>query len=172
MARPKKVQATEEPKIEVPETIIEQLEIENEDAPIEEKAENIPVTEKTQEAITPKEVIETFNETGMRFYTANGPELSKEQKIINFLNEREGEVKINDFLKSLFPIPKFNEPPVWLQQGESKQLRVLLEKMRLAGQLNIQGDRHMMLGSFYYPDSVTGKTHYHNLNTVQIVVKK
>lgn len=117
------------------------------------------------------EILERHKDVSI--YESMKDELPMEQKITNFLNSREsGEIKMNDFLKSLFPIPKFNEPPVWLNQGASKQLRVTLENMKKNGLINIMNDTHMKLGTFYYPDVTTLQTHYHNLNTVSIVVKK
>lgn len=100
-------------------------------------------------------------------------DLSMEEKIINFIDSREfGGIRINDFLKSLYPIQKGNTPPIWLQQAKSKELRVLLDKMQDEGKISIINNKHKLLGTHYYPDTTTMKTHYHNLNTVILEVKK
>lgn len=103
----------------------------------------------------------------------NNDNTSIEEKIAVFLDSRgSGEIKLNDFLKSLFGVPKFGEPPIWSSQGNSKVLRVTLTKMVTDGLINIQNNNHVKLGTFYYPDMSTGKTEYHTLNTVPIVAIK
>lgn len=99
-------------------------------------------------------------------------ELSNEQKILNYLEGKSGEVGLNDFLKSLFPLPKSGEPPVWLQQGSSRTLRSVLEGLQSKMLINIINNRHRLLGQSYYPDATTGKQQHHNLNTVIVVAKK
>lgn len=99
-------------------------------------------------------------------------ELSMEQKIINFMEDKSGEVRLNDFLKSLFGLPKPYEPAQWLNQGANRLLRATLEKLSKDGLLAIKDNAHMRLGNFYYPDSTTGKTEYHNLNTVKVFATK
>ena len=86
-------------------------------------------------------------------------------------NDKEGELRINDFLKSLFGLPKFNEPAQWLLQGNSKYLRSVLEGMQTKGDITIKDNRHRMLGQSHY-EPITGKQLHHTLNTVDIVVKK
>lgn len=94
--------------------------------------------------------------------------LSMEEKIVAFLEGKTGFVKINDFIKSLYPLPKFNEPAQWLQQGVNRQLKNMLTNMQTEGKITVRDNRHILLGSAYYPDSTTLKTHYHNLNSVII----
>jgi len=98
-------------------------------------------------------------------------EMSMEDKISSFLQSRTGEVRMNDFLKSLFPIPKHNEPPILLLQSSSRVLRKVLDDMQSKGQIIIINNLHHRLGDPYYPDSTTGKTEYYNLNTLQIQAK-
>jgi len=96
-------------------------------------------------------------------------DLSMEEKLMKFLQARgSGYFKVNDFLKSLYPITKFNEQPNWLGQGESKRLRNMLETMRMNGQIKISNDMHRRLGTFHYPDTTTLKTDYYNLNNVPL----
>jgi hypothetical protein len=48
--------------------------------------------------------------------------LSFEERIEAFIKDKKDWVKLNDFLKSLFPIPKFNEAPVYINKGEMKRI--------------------------------------------------
>lgn len=102
------------------------------------------------------------------------PKLSFEDRIIAFLDSRNTIefVKMNDFLKSLYPLPKPNHPVAWMDQGAMKRLRILLEKMQAEGKIQIQSNAHHKLGTAYYPDTVTMKTEYHNLSSVVIDAKK
>lgn len=102
----------------------------------------------------------------------NNDDRSIEEKVTEFLDSRgNGEIKMNDFLKSLYGVPKFGEPPLWSTQGVSKALRATLDKMQKDGLITIQNNNHMKLATFYYPDN-TAVTNYHNLNSVQIVAIK
>jgi len=99
-------------------------------------------------------------------------ELSMEQKILNFIESRQpGEIRMNDFLKSLFPVPKFGEPPLWTQKGESKRLRIVLDELQKQRLIQVVNNMHLKLGQFYH-EGETQQTKHHNLNTVTIVVKK
>lgn len=99
-------------------------------------------------------------------------DLSMEDKILNFIDSRpDGEIKMNDFLKSLYPLPKFNEPAVYLQQAKAKELKGVLAKLESEGKVSFVGNGHTKLGKFYYEGNDT-VTKYHNILTTQIVVKK
>lgn len=99
-------------------------------------------------------------------------ESSIEEKVLKFIESRgSGKIELNSFLKSLYGVQRFNEPPKWLKQGTNRQLRAILEKMQQEGKVNIDGRRHMRLGQPYYADSKP-ETQYHNLNTVPIIVNK
>ncbi len=95
------------------------------------------------------------------------PNLSKEERLNAYLENRSGVVRMNDFLKSLYPIPKNNEPALWKNQGEMKQLRMILENMQVAGKINVVNDTHRLLGKHYYAGEGQVQTH-HNLGTVTI----
>lgn len=97
-------------------------------------------------------------------------ELSREEKVLKFLTGKKDYVKLNDFLKSLYPLPKLNEPPSWLQLGMSKELKGLLEGMQAEGKLDIADNRHNMLGKIYY-EGDQQYTRHHNLSTVEIWAK-
>lgn len=99
-------------------------------------------------------------------------ELSKEEKIINFLESRgDGEFVINDFLKSLYPTPTYNMPAEYLRQGESKALKGLLTKMQAEGKIAFVDNSYQKLGQFYYEGGDTQTKHYNILN-VKIIAKK
>lgn len=99
-------------------------------------------------------------------------DLPMEQRILNFVENRSGEIKLNDFIKSLYGVPKFGEPSLWLSQGASKEIKGVLNKLCNEGLLGIVSNSHMKLGTFYYPDTSTMKTEYHNLNTIRIIAVK
>lgn len=100
-------------------------------------------------------------------------ELPLDERLVLFIESRDGnDVKLNDFIKATYGVPKFNEPPKWTLQGESKRLKGILDAMVKSSKIVIQNDNHLKLGTFYYPDTTTGKTHYHNLHTIQLVAKK
>jgi hypothetical protein len=96
-----------------------------------------------------------------------------EEKILSFLKSRNtgSYIPINDFLKSLFPLAKMNEPKAWQNQHTMKTLKNTLEEMVKSGQIAIEGNIHQRLSKFYYPDSTTGVTHYYNLDTLIIKAK-
>lgn len=99
-------------------------------------------------------------------------ESSIEEKILKFIESRgSGKIELNSFLKSLYGVQRFNEPPKWLKQGTNRQLRAIIEKMQQEGKINVDGRKHMRLGQPYYADSKP-ETQYHNLNTVPIIVNK
>jgi len=99
-------------------------------------------------------------------------DLPMEQKILNFVEIRSGDIKMNDFLKSLFPIPAFGAPPTWNNQGASKLLKNTLDGMVREGKIKIKNDMHRRLATFYYPDNNSGKTEYHTIGSVSIIAQK
>lgn len=95
-----------------------------------------------------------------------------EDRIVAFLESRgAGQIfKINDFLKSLYPIPQLNAPPTWMDQAAMKRLRVTLDNMQSHGKLTISNNSHAKLGTHYY-EGVEQFARFHNLNTVPIEAK-
>lgn len=179
-------EVVEVPKVETIETLVGDMEVLSSESPevkpvigdeppsvtLEEVKEVEKVEEdvvQTEEVLIP--VIEKSIEQIKEARAATNEEISIEQKITNYLNDKEGELRINDFLKSLFGLPKFNEPAQWLLQGNSKYLRSVLEGMQTKGDITIKDNRHRMLGQSHY-EPITGKQLHHTLNTVDIVVKK
>lgn len=97
-------------------------------------------------------------------------ELTQEEKILKFLDGKKDYVKMNDFLKSLYPVPTFSAPAAWLNQAVSKTLKGLLESMVKDGLIEIANNNHGMLGKHYY-EGVDAKQRHHNLTTVEIWAK-
>lgn len=150
-----------EPQI-VEKTVLEPVdtsEPNNEEKEVLIETELPVVAESIQEEPKPIEIIQQSEKE----------ELSMKDSIVKFLQSRQGEfVKINDFIKSLYPLPKFNEPPKYLQQGETKVIKQVLLELQSAALIKIEGNMHTLLGTMYYPDTTTMKTQYHNLNSVVI----
>lgn len=97
---------------------------------------------------------------------------TEEEKILSFIDSRSsGEIKLNPFLKSLYPLPSLAEPAKYLQMGESRRLRGLLDKMQSEGKIKLADDRYKSLGDGYYV-GVEHKLAHYNLEDVEIVVKK
>lgn len=115
--------------------------------------------------------VEVKQEPVAQAATAEESELTIEEKIVNFVNSREGEIKLNPFLKSLYPRPILNEPEIYLRQGESKAIKHTIQKLVDRNEFQVKGDTHKLLGSFYYNDAEQ-KTKYHNINTIEVVVNK
>ena len=95
-----------------------------------------------------------------------------EASILKYLDSKgEGGHLLNDFLKSLFPIPKFNEPAIYLTQENSRYIRHVLDNMQLESKISIVNNSHRKLGAHWYEEG-TGVAKKHNLLTVKIVAKK
>ena len=95
-----------------------------------------------------------------------------ESSIVKYLDGKgEGEHLLNDFIKSLFPIPKFNEPAIYLTQENSRYIRHVLDNMQLESKISIVNNSHRKLGAHWYEEG-TGVAKKHNLLTVKIVAKK
>lgn len=130
-----------------------------------------PVIGETPPSVTLDEV-KDIKEPEIKETEIVPEDISKEEKILRFLEKREGEIRLNDFLKSLYGVPKPNQPLDYLQREASKELKKILTKLSNEGAIHVVSDAHTKLGGIYYPDSTTGITHYHNINSVTIVVKK
>lgn len=98
------------------------------------------------------------------------PELTMEDKIVKFLEGKNDFVKMNDFLKSLYPIPTMQNPAKWMQQQVSKTLKGLLDSMVKDGVIKISGDKHLQLGKPYYHGADQRQAH-HNLTSIEIYGK-
>lgn len=122
----------------------------------EEKRESAPITPKV-EAVAPIR-----------------PEVDKskthKERIISFVEGKRGQgtIKLNDFLKSLYPLPKGNEPQQHLEQGNLRKLRQDIRELKAEGKLNLNNDSFEQLGNPHFPDQTTGRTHYKNLTDTPI----
>jgi len=187
--KPKVAKAPKEkpelPKVELPIEPVIETPIEESIVGDEPPSVTLDEVKRVEEVIEPikeepkviVEVVEEIKPTIQKedtyaYAATETKDLSMEEKVLKFIESRDGEIKMNDFLKSLFGVPKFGEPAVWLSQATSKELRGVLAKLNNEGRINIISNAHMNLGTFYYPDTTTGKTAYHNLNTVSIIAKK
>lgn len=101
------------------------------------------------------------------------PKLSLEDKILAFLNGRTGSfVKINDFLKSLYSVPKLGETPWFANQQKNKSLRRTLQKLQAEGKVEFANNTFEKLGTHYYDtNDVEQKTKYHTIANLPIEAK-
>lgn len=122
--------------------------------------EPIKYVEERQPDVLKEEAVERLSDDTM------------EASIVKYLDSKgEGEHLLNDFIKSLFLIPKINEPAIYLTQENSRYIRHVLENMQLDCKINIVNDLHKRLGEHWY-EPETGIAKRHNLSTVKIVAKK
>lgn len=92
------------------------------------------------------------------------------QKILDFLKDKKDFVRINDFIKSTYPLHKGNERPIWDNPRESKFIKSILEQLRKERAIEIKNNLHNELGSFYYWKD-DPKTRYHSLSSLNIEVR-
>lgn len=157
MATKKKIE-TEKVETIIEETIQPKVEL-----VVEKKVENSETTtviEEVKVEIAPP-IIEIQEES----------ELSIEDKILNFVNSRQGEIKLNPFIKSLYPKQNFNEPEIYLRQGESKSIKHTIQKLIDRNEFKVKDNTHKLLGAFYYNDTEQ-KTKYNNINNIEIIAEK
>lgn len=79
--------------------------------------------------------------------------LTKSKRILHFLESHggyDGFVKLNDFLKTFYPLPKMKEPPLWANQGEMRSLRNLLRTMKDNNEIVFSGNNYDRLGENYH----------------------
>lgn len=138
----------------------------------EVKEVSTPEPELPKEAIP--EVLEKVKEEPVVSKTVQIPEnATMGNKIMAFLeNKPKSEIRINDYLKSLFKPPKFGEPPLWQNQAASKEVKSALDKLHKDGDIEVLGNAHLKLGTAYYPDTQTMRTEYYSIDTIPIFIKK
>lgn len=100
------------------------------------------------------------------------PKASHEDRIMSFLESRGNStfVRLNDFLKSLYPLPQPNQKPEWVQQHVAKALKGTLSKLATSGQIIFKDDSYLQLGKNYYHDG-NPETKYRDLSSVLIEAK-
>ena len=145
----KKIVKTIEPIVEVKEVQPVVDEVKAEVLPVVE-APSIPVVEVKEEAV----------------------ELSNEEKLLAYIEKSiSNPVRINDFLKSLYPLQRFNDAPVWKQLGASKEMKVMLTRMSDEGKISIVGNSHLNLGKPYHHGEQQLSANY-NLDNVVLLAQK
>lgn len=94
------------------------------------------------------------------------------QKLISFLEEKANGtyIRSNEFLKSLYPLPKGNEPAKWNSQQEMKIMKNWLQKMVADGLITVKAGRHNDLGRPFY-EGVQQKQRFYNLQTLILEIK-
>lgn len=96
------------------------------------------------------------------------PSKSHKERILSFIEGKKGTVRLNDFLKSLYPLLN---PPEWSKQSAMKKLRIDLADLAASSNIKFVNDLYNRLGKHYFPDQNTGKTHYYNLSDTIIEVE-
>ena len=163
----------EEPKAELSIEPIIETPVEEPIAGDEPPSVTLDEVKQVVEVVKETTVIKPTVEKVEEVKAISNEELTNEEKLLKFLESRDkGEIKLNDFLKSLYGVPKYNEPALWLKQSSSKEIRNMLDKLNKQGDYQIVNSNHLRLGAFYYPDTATMKTEYHNINTIPISVVK
>lgn len=93
--------------------------------------------------------------------------LSIEERVVKFIDERSNGkyIRLNDFLKSLYPIPVLGASPEWTKQGAMKVLKNLLEKLSNENRIIIPGNQHLKLGKNWYDGEARAQIyHLGNVN--------
>lgn len=181
MAKAKKqAPVIEEQKIEPEVVVTETPEILN-TPPVEEKEEDLSLQvfvqkdgegeyKKAMEFNIPKD--DKVMEAEHKERTEAIVDLTKEEKIVKFIENSTGKlVKLNDFLKSLYPALNHGEPPVWKQQITSRQIKLMLMKMENAGLIKIVNNVHSELGNPYFKGEEQRSAHY-DIDTLQLFAEK
>jgi hypothetical protein len=147
------------------ETILEET------APIEEIKEGTVTNELIEEVI--EQVKEATKPEGIKTIPPmEDIVLSEEERLLSYIaNSHSEKIELNPFLKSLYPLPTFGLPPVYLQIGESKKIRVMLGDMQLKSLISLTDDSYKRLGSFYHEGTDQTTKHW-NLDTLKIYAVK
>lgn len=100
--------------------------------------------------------------------------LSHANRIVAFLEGRKtGEfIRLNDFLKSLWPITKPNMPSAFTNPDNMRFLRITLKQLQEDRKVIFANNSFERLGKHYYDGADSEqKTKYHNVLTVPIEAK-
>lgn len=93
--------------------------------------------------------------------------LSHKERIIAFMEGKKGTIRLNDFLKSLWPISKPPIPPAITDQANMRKLRVDLLELQKEGKFKLSASINR-LGKAHFPDQTTLRTHYYDLTNLII----
>lgn len=116
-----------------------------------EVKETIPVIEEVKSIVRPE----------MDF------RLSHKERIIAFMEGKTGTIRLNDFLKSLWPISKPPIPPAITDQANMRKLRADLLELERQGIFKLSSSINR-LGKAHFPDQTTLRTHYFDLTNLII----
>ena len=117
----------------------------------------------------PEQVKEEVKPSAPPYFPEADPNLSHEERVLAYISKRSGQtVKISDFLKSLYPLPVVGAPPLWKDQGNSRRLAALLDKLQSERKLTIIADAHKRLGNAYSADSSDPITKYYDISTISL----
>lgn len=140
--------------------------------PIKEKSTAVMPTIET-EIIEPDEPpVEVQAREAVNIILPADLKKTHKERIISFLEGRRGagRIKLNDFLKSLYPLLKAGEKPLFTDQRQMKRLKMDLMELRSAGEISFVNDSFERLGKAHFPDHATGKTHYFDITNLIIEV--
>jgi hypothetical protein len=93
------------------------------------------------------------------------------EQLLKYLADKTEAVKVNDFLKSLYPPPTKLEPVQFLSQGANARFRTLLTRLSEEGKITVQAHAHLHLGMAFFPTE-DQRTHYHTILDTPIFVQK
>ena len=123
---------------------------------------------------TPEEIIEMYSETGVLLVDSSKKEpvaeVPMEEAILTFVESRNTpEVRLNEFLKSLYGLPQAGAKQKHEHITELRYLRSILAS--LDGKLTFTSRQFLTLGNTKY-EGVEMKAKKITLNDINIVVKK
>lgn len=100
------------------------------------------------------------------------PRLSIGNRILAYLESRKSSefIRINDFLKSLYPLPKPGHSPGYENVQNMRFLRMTLRQLQEDGKVEFANNAFDRLGKHYYEGSAP-ETKCHNVLTVPIEAK-
>jgi len=135
---------------------------------VEPKKEEPPVVEKQEpEAAKVVPAQPVYN-------AASDASKSHKERILAYLDSRKGmkTVKLNDFLKSLYPISAHpHQAPDYTNQGNMKKLRHELAQLEEKREVRFVNDSYKKLGKAHFPDASTGQTYYYHIGDTPIEVE-
>lgn len=166
MAKSTKTKPKEIKESEIPGTVTKEL-IDGVTEQLTEVFKDKPMTLYKEEKGEYKPVLETKVPIAQAI-----AELTDEEKLLNFIaGSVSNPVDIIPLLRSLYPMPNFQQPAAYLNNGESKKIKGLLDKMIKEGKLLLTDNTYLRLGSFYH-DGEQQVTKHHNINTLKIFANK
>lgn len=100
-------------------------------------------------------------------------QITKEEAIVDFVKTRSNGswIKINDFIRSLYPLRRPGDAEPWLEMGENKRIKLMLCQLVEAGEVEISQNRHQQLGKGFYVEPDMKLQHY-NINNLILEAKK